>query len=262
MSPRELERIAIAAAEAGADVVRRRFSEHARLHVEVKASKDYVTEVDREAEAAIVAVLKRETPSFAIVAEEGSPTASMPFPRWIVDPLDGTTNFIHGVPTFGVSVAVEDASGLAAGAIVDPCREEVFAAYRDGSARLNGEPIRTSRPESLQTALLATGFPFRELTRLPGYLKAFETFCRSTSGLRRAGAASLDLAYTACGRYDGFFEVGLSPWDVAAGALLVTEAGGIVTDTGGGPEFLKGSVVAAGPTLHAAMLAVTRPTLS
>jgi len=119
-----------------------------------------------------------------------------------------------------------------------------------------------ARPESLQTALLATGFPFRELSRLPGYLEAFEAFCRSTSGLRRAGAASLDLAYTACGRYDGFFEVGLSPWDVAAGALLVTEAGGRVTDTAGGPGFLAtGSIVAAGPTLHAAMIAVTGPSL-
>ncbi|HJQ97861.1 MAG TPA: inositol monophosphatase family protein, partial [Candidatus Polarisedimenticolaceae bacterium] len=117
MSPRQLERIAIAAAQAGADVVRRRFAEHARLTVEVKASKDYVTEVDREAEAAIVSVLKRETPSFAIVAEEGSPSASTPPPRWIVDPLDGTTNFIHGVPTFGISVAAEDNDGLAAGVI-------------------------------------------------------------------------------------------------------------------------------------------------
>jgi len=257
-----LEDIAIAAARAGASVVRRRFAERSSLTVEVKAAKDYVTVVDREAEAAVVSVLRRETPGFAILAEEGSPAAGALRPRWIVDPLDGTTNFIHGVPTFAVSVAVEDEEGLAAGAIVDPCRDEVFAARRGGGARLNGASIVVARPESLQTALLATGFPFRELSRLPGYLEAFEAFCRSTSGLRRAGAASLDLAYTACGRYDGFFEVGLSPWDVAAGALLVTEAGGRVTDTAGGPGFLAtGSIVAAGPTLHAAMIAVTGPSL-
>ena len=262
MSPKELERVAIEAARAGAEVVRRRFAERASLTIEVKASKDYVTEVDREAEAAIVAVLRRETPGLSILAEEGSPAATTRRPRWIVDPLDGTTNFIHGVPTFAVSVGVEDEEGLAAGAIVDPCRAELFSASRGGGTRLNGERVRVTRPASLQTALLATGFPFRELSRLPGYLKVFEEFCRRTSGLRRAGAASLDLAYTACGRYDGFFEVGLSPWDVAAGAILVTEAGGIVTDTSGGAGFLeRGSIVAAGPTLHRAMIGVTAPSL-
>jgi integrase/recombinase XerC len=125
-----------------------------------EAAKDYVTEVDREAEAAIVTVLQRETPEFGVLAEEGSPEASTPLPRWIVDPLDGTTNFIHGVPTFAVSVAVEDEAGLAAGAIVDPCRDELFSAHRGGGARLNGERLRVTRPPSLQTALLATGFPF------------------------------------------------------------------------------------------------------
>jgi myo-inositol-1(or 4)-monophosphatase len=258
----QLEDVAIAAAHAGAAVVRRRFAERETLTVEVKASKDYVTEVDRESEAAIVAVLSAETPGIPILAEEGSPAQGLAKSCWIVDPLDGTTNFIHGVPTFAVSVAVQDEAGLAAGAIVDPCRDELFATRRGGGARLNGERIAVSRPGTLQTSLIATGFPFRELSRLPGYLKAFEAFCRSTSGLRRAGAASLDLAYTACGRYDGFFEVGLSPWDVAAGALLVLEAGGLVTDTAGGGAYLgSGSIVAAGPAVHAAMLEVTRSTL-
>ena len=262
MTPVELERIAVAAAQAGADVVRRRFAEREKLAIEVKAFKDYVTEVDRAAEAAIVAVLGRETPDFAIVAEEGSPDAASTGHRWIVDPLDGTTNFIHGVPTFATSVGLADERGLLAGSVVDPCRQEVFSAHRGGGARLNGASIRVSRPEGLQTALIATGFPFRELSRLPGYLRAFEAFCRSTSGLRRAGAASLDLAYTASGRYDGFFEVGLSPWDVAAGALLVLEAGGVVTDTAGGGSFLSsGSIVAAGGELHAAMVEVTRSAL-
>jgi myo-inositol-1(or 4)-monophosphatase len=262
VTPAELERVAVAAASAGAEIARRRFAERSTLAVEVKAFKDYVTEVDREAESAIVAVLRERTPAYGIVAEEGSPDAASAGPRWIVDPLDGTTNFIHGVPTFAVSVGLADEHGLLAGCVVDPCREEVFAAHRGGGARLNGSPMHVSRPEGLETALIATGFPFRELSRLPGYLRAFESFCRSTSGLRRAGAASLDLAYTACGRYDGFFEVGLSPWDVAAGALLVAEAGGVVTDTAGGRTYLaSGSIVAAGGAIHAAMIEVTRSTL-
>jgi myo-inositol-1(or 4)-monophosphatase len=262
VSGAELERVAVAAAEAGAEVVRRRFAERSGLEVEVKAFKDYVTEVDREAESAIVAVLRDRTPGYGIVAEEGSPDAASRGPRWIVDPLDGTTNFIHGVPTFAVSVGLADEQGLLAGSVVDPCREEVFSAHRGGGARLNGSAIHVSRPDGLPMSLIATGFPFRELGRLPGYLKAFEAFCRTTSGLRRAGAASLDLAYTACGRYDGFFEVGLATWDVAAGSLLVLEAGGVVTDTAGGDSFLAiGSIVAAGGAIHAAMLEVTRPTL-
>ena len=262
MRPSELEGVAVAAAEAGADVVRRRFAEHGRLAVEVKAFKDYVTEVDREAEAAIAAVLRDLTPAYGLVAEEGSPEAVAPGPRWIVDPLDGTTNFIHGVPTFAVSVGLADERGLLAGSVIDPCRHEVFSAHREGGARLNGSAIRVSRPGDLAASLIATGFPFRQLGRLPGYLKAFDSFCRSTSGLRRAGAASLDLAYTACGRYDGFFEVGLSTWDVAAGSLLVLEAGGVVTDTAGGGSYLEsGSIVAASGAIHAAMIEVTRPTL-
>lgn len=262
MSPADLERVAVAAAHAGGEIVRRRFAERESLAIEVKAFKDYVTAVDREAEAAIVAVLGRETLGFAIVAEEGSPEASTLRPRWIVDPLDGTTNFIHGVPTFAVSVGLEDEHGLLAGAILDPCRDETFSAHRGGGARLDGRTIAVSRVATLETALIATGFPFRELSRLPGYLRAFERFCRTTSGLRRAGAASLDLAYTACGRYDGFFEVGLSPWDIAAGALIVLEAGGIVTETSGAAGYLStGSIVAAGPAIHAEMIEVTRVSL-
>ena len=262
MTPAELELIAVVAAHAGAAVLERAFGERRELTVETKSAKDYVTAADREAEAAIVRVLARETPDFTILAEEGSPRQVRSGHRWIVDPLDGTTNFIHGVPTFAVSIGLEDASGLLAGVVHDPCRHETFAAHRGGGARLDGRPIAVSRPEGLESAVLATGFPFRKLDQLPAYLVAFERFCRTTSGLRRAGSASLDLAYTAAGRYDGFFEVGLSPWDVAAGALLVVEAGGVVTDTGGGPGYIEsGSIVAASPGMHAAMLEVTRGTL-
>lgn len=257
-----LEAIAVAAAKAGGAVLTRRFAERGSFKVEVKAFKDYVTSVDREAEAAVLDVLRREAPNDDILAEESAPDRPRRGRRWIVDPLDGTTNFIHGVPVFAVSVGLEDDAGLLAGAIHDPCRDETFHAHRGGGARMNGETIRVTPVERLEPALIATGFPFRLLEQLPGYLVAFERFCRATSGLRRAGAASLDLAYTAAGRYDGFFEVGLSPWDVAAGALLVAEAGGIVTDASGGADYVfGGSIVAAGKGIHSAMLAITRETL-
>lgn len=256
------EATAIEAARAGGAVSRTRFRERSSFRVETKGLHDYVTEVDREAEQAVVGVLRRLHPEHGILAEEGSGSASSGAWRWIVDPLDGTTNFIHGVPTFAVSVALEGPEGLVAGAVYDPIRDEMFHAARGHGAKLDGAAIACRRPASLDDALIATGFPFREMGRLPGYLLAFEGFVRSTAGLRRAGSASLDLAFTACGRYDGFWEVGLSAWDVAAGALLVAESGGRVTDIRGGTEYLtEGSIVAAGPTIHAAMLAITAPAL-
>jgi myo-inositol-1(or 4)-monophosphatase len=258
----EFEEVAVEAAHAGGAVLRRRFSDRERLTVEVKARHDYVTAVDREAEAAVVEVLRHRFPAHAILAEEGSTGGAHATYRWIVDPLDGTTNFIHGVPAFAVSIGLTDESGLIAGAVHDPCRGETFHALRGGGAFLNGSRIACTHLDHLDAALIATGFPFREMVHLPAYLAAFERFVRSTSGLRRAGSASLDLVYTACGRYDGFFEVGLKPWDLAGGALVVMEAGGLVTDVHGGREFLReGSVVAAGARLHAAMLAITRETL-
>jgi len=179
--------------------------------------------------------------------------------RWVVDPLDGTTNFIHGLPTFSVSVAVEDDRGLLAGAIHDPHNGETFHGSRGEGTKLNGEAVRCGDPEEPGRALVATGFPFRELSRLAPYMSALETFIRTSAGIRRAGSAALDLAYTACGRYDGFWEVGLSRWDIAAGVLLVREAGGKVTDVTGGDAMLQsGDIVAAGPRFHALMLETTR----
>jgi myo-inositol-1(or 4)-monophosphatase len=262
VSPRHYENVAIEAAHAAGGILRRRFATRDGLRVETKSRHDYVTEVDREAEAAVVDVLRRRTPDFGILAEEGSLGADGATQRWIVDPLDGTTNFIHGVPVFAVSIGLEDEQGLAAGVVHDPSRDETFHATRGAGARMNGAPIACTSAAHLEDALIATGFPFREMSGLPSYLAAFERFVRATSGLRRAGSASLDLAYTACGRYDGFFEVGLFPWDLAGGCLLVAEAKGVVTDVrGGGGMLREGSVVAAGARIHAAMVTVTKETL-
>ena len=255
----DFEATAREAACAGGRLLRQRFHENRPIRVESKGLHDFVTQVDRDAESVVLSVLRGRYPDHAIMSEEGSPDEAATDLRWVVDPLDWTTNFIHGVPTFGVSVALEGPDGLLAGAIHDPIRDETFHAHRGGGARMNDEPIGCAAPPGLQNALVATGFPFRELSRVGPYMKVFETFIRSTAGLRRAGAASIDLAYTACGRYDGFWEVGLSRWDVAAGVLIVREAGGRVTDLVGGDTTLDtGDIVAAGPALHQAMLEVTR----
>ncbi|MDX1390047.1 MAG: inositol monophosphatase family protein [Acidobacteriota bacterium] len=254
------ETAACEAAHRAGEGLRRAFRRRGGIEVETKGLHDYVTEADREAEDTIVGFLRGRFPEHEIMSEEGAPEVETRGFRWIVDPLDGTTNFIHGVSTFAVSIALEDPAGLLAAAVYDPFHDETFHAARGEGARLNGEPIRCSVLGDLHDALVATGFPFRELSRVERYLQAFEACLRNAAGLRRAGSASLDLAFTACGRYDGFWEVGLSAWDVAAGALLVREAGGTVTDVLGDPDrFLPtGDIVAAGPGLHAALLEITR----
>jgi len=266
LSPSRFEEAAREAARRPGELLRRRFRDRSRLRIETKGLRDFVTEVDHEAEELVVGYLRGRFPDHRILAEEsysktgGEMGAGRSAYRWIVDPLDGTTNFIHGVPTFAVSVALEDGSGLLAAAVYDPVHDETFHACRGGGARLDGEPMGCSDVADPNDALIATGFPFRDFSRAEGYLRSFEGFMRTTAGIRRAGAASLDLAFTACGRYDGFWEVGLHPWDLAAGALLILEAGGRVTNVVGGDGFLEsGEILAAGTALHGAMLEVTRP---
>lgn len=255
----QFEVVACEAARVAGVILQDRFRQELPLRVESKGVHDFVTAVDREAEAAIVACLKQRFPKHAVMTEESAPETAAADHRWIIDPLDGTTNFIHGIPMFGVSVGLEDRLGLVAAAIYDPIHGEMFHAHRGGGARLNDKPIQCSRTTDSHQALIATGFPFRELGRVERYLEAFESFIRITAGVRRAGSACLDLAYTACGRYDGFWEIGLARWDVAAGALIVKEAGGLVSDLNGGDSYLdSGDVVAAGAQLHPAMVEVTR----
>jgi len=261
--PEHYEAAAREAALRAGEVLRRRFREKTSVRVREKGLHDFVTDVDHEAEAAVVGFIGERFPTHTVMAEEGSPEARSTAHRWIVDPLDGTTNFIHGVPTFAVSIALEDEQGLVAAAVHDPLRDETFHAHRGGGARLNGEPISCNDSGLMDQALVATGFPFRELSRLGPYMEVFEAMVRSTAGIRRAGSAAVDLAFTACGRYDGFWEVGLSRWDVAAGILLVREAGGVVTDVIGGESSLDtGDIVAGGPQMHRAILNVTRKAFS
>ena len=179
--------------------------------------------------------------------------------EWIVDPLDGTTNFIHGFPVFAVSIAARGPDGLLVGVVYDPTRDELFSAARGEGARLNGEAIRVSTVADPARALVGTGFPFRNARFTEPYLESFERVFAAVSDIRRAGSASVDLAYVACGRLDGFWELGLSPWDTAAGWLLIEEAGGVVTDDRGGSEvFGRGHVVAGGPAVHRTLLEIAR----
>ncbi|MFW6084674.1 MAG: inositol monophosphatase family protein [Gemmatimonadota bacterium] len=241
-SPTTLLETARRAAEAAAAVHR----DAARLAPSSwteKGRSDFVTEVDMQAEGRIVEILLGDFPDHRILAEEGSVApapgrtggsepeagaageAGGPV-RWIIDPLDGTTNWLHGYPEYAVSIAAVDGNGLAAGVVLNSATGELFEAARGHGARRDGDPIRVSELEELRLALVGTGFPFKQLDVLPAYLDTFSTVLRSTSGIRRAGSAALDLCDVACGRLDAFFEFHLMPWDVAAGALMVREAGG------------------------------------
>ncbi len=244
----EIEKVAIRAARAAARIHLKWLS---RTSVTRKSNPiDLVTEADHEAEAAVVEMLQRSFPTHAILAEEGG-GAAVGEHRWIVDPLDGTTNFAHGFPMFCVSIAYERRGRVQVGVIFDAFRKECFVARRGAGARLNGKPIHVSRAPTLDLALLATGFPYDRRERRRYYLAFWEAFMTRCQGVRRTGSAALDLAYVACGRTDGFWEFGLKPWDVAAGALMVEEAGGHVSNMDGSRLDLAGArIVASNGALH------------
>jgi myo-inositol-1(or 4)-monophosphatase len=242
------------AARAGAVVLRARWGKG--ITVEHKSAFDFVTDADRASEAAILDALRVGRPGDAILSEEQArDTASLdtgPGVLWVVDPLDGTTNFIHGFPHVAVSIAALDGGRPVAGVILDVIRGEEFCAARGRGATLDGRPIRVSSADDPAKALLLTGFPFRHKERMEAYLGLFAELHDATAAIRRAGSAALDLAYVACGRAEGFWEAGLGPWDVAAGVLIVEEAGGTVSDFDGGTAAIRrGDVVAATPCLHA-----------
>lgn len=242
--------IAISAARNAGDVIIRHTEILDRIQPTSKGNEGYVTEVDIKAEQAIINTILKAYPDHGYIAEESGSHKEDAETVWIIDPLDGTTNFIHGFPFYAVSIAVRVRNRIEHGVVYDPTRHECFSASQGRGAQLNNQRIRVSKRTQLDTALLGTGFPFRDIELTKNYLKSFESVSSKCSAIRRAGAAALDLAYVACGRLDGFWEFGLKPWDLAAGCLLIQEAGGLVTDLQAGSDFLsKGDVIAATPKI-------------
>ncbi len=246
--------IAVRAAREAGRIITRSFERLDRLTIADKGNNDFVTEVDRNAEAAIIDVLRSKYPHHAILAEESGQHQGDEY-QWVIDPLDGTTNYLHGFPQFAVSIALKVKGRLEAGVVYDPVHEEMFTASRGDGALLNDRKIRVSPRKGLNGALLGTGIPYRDFRYIDNYLGMMRDLLKESAGVRRPGSAALDFAYLAAGRIDGFWELGLSEWDFAAGALLVREAGGLVTDIGGGERFLEtGNVLAGNMKVHNAML--------
>ena len=253
---------AVKAARRAGNIINRGARDLDLLTVTAKGPKDFVSEIDHAAEAAIVETLLAAYPDHAILAEEGTNKGKNPQADyvWIIDPLDGTTNFLHGFPQYCVSIALAHKNVVQQGVIYDPVRNDLFTATRGRGAFLNDRRMRVSRRVHLRDCLIGTGFPFRDGSYLDTYLAMMKTMITQTAGLRRPGAAALDLAYVAAGFYDGFWEVGLNPWDVAAGSLLILESGGLIGDLAGDDNYLHGGqVIAANPKVFAQMVAALAP---
>ena len=253
---------AVKAARRAGNIINRGARDLDLLTVTAKGPKDFVSEIDHAAEAAIVETLLATYPDHAILAEEGTKKGENHDADyvWIIDPLDGTTNFLHGFPQYCVSIALAHKNVVQQGVIYDPVRNDLFTATRGRGAFLNDRRMRVSRRTHLRDCLIGTGFPFRDGSYLDTYLAMMKAMITQTAGLRRPGAAALDLAYVAAGFYDGFWEVGLNPWDVAAGSLLVLEAGGLIGDLDGDSDYLfGGQVIAANPKIFAQMVTALSP---
>ena len=253
-----------AAARKAARGLIRDFGEVENLQVSRKGPADFVTEADRRAERILRTELAKARPGFGFLMEESGETAGEDGRRrWIVDPLDGTTNFLHGIPHFAISIGLEEDGAMIAGVVYEPLRDEMFWAEKGVGCYLNRRRLRVSSRGRLADAVLATGIPFKGRAGKGAFLATVGTAIDKTAGIRRLGSAALDLAYVAAGRYDGFWEFGLSPWDVAAGIVLVREAGGLVTDILGGPATIGGaSIVAGNGRLHATVRQVLRESLN
>jgi myo-inositol-1(or 4)-monophosphatase len=230
------------------------------LEVRAKNRNDFVTQVDKAAEQTIIDVIRRAYPEHSFLAEEsGTSAGARPEFLWVIDPLDGTTNFIHGFPQYCVSIALEHQGVLTQAVVYDPAKNELFTASRGRGAFLDDRRMRVSKCAQLADALVGTGFPFKELERIDLYMRQLRALMTGASGVRRAGAAALDLAYVAAGRLDAFWEMGLSRWDMAAGALLIQEAGGLASDLDGKLDFLdRGEIAAATPKVLPQLLAALR----
>ena len=249
--------IAVKAARRAGAIINRASQDIGTLTIKSKNFNDFVSEVDVAAERAIIDTLKDAYPSHGFLGEESGSTSHQSDFIWIIDPLDGTTNFLHSFPQYCVSIALQHKGEITQAVIYEPNRNDLYTATKGRGAFLNDKRIRVSKCDKLQEALIGTGFPFRDFKYLDDYLHMFKSMIQKTTGIRRAGSAALDLAYVASGALDGFWEIGLSPWDIAAGGLLIQEAGGIVTDLSGQTGwFESGNILVASPKIHDDMQAI------
>jgi myo-inositol-1(or 4)-monophosphatase len=246
---------AVKAARKAGSIITRASYDLDKLTIRRKQQNDFVSEVDHAAEDAIISILREAYPDHGFLAEESGYRDKNAEYLWVIDPLDGTTNFLHGNPQYCVSIALLHKGALNQAVVFDPGRNELFTASKGAGAYLNDRRIRASKTDKIEDALLGTGFPFREIVNVDEYLQMLRNAMKTCAGVRRPGAAALDLAWVACGRIDGFWEMGLSPWDMAAGALMIREAGGLVGDFAGEDKYLdSGRIVAANSKLFAALL--------
>ncbi len=256
MSSNEFIHTAVRAAKHAGQFILENLGKISKKDIALKQASDFVTFVDKESEQIIIHTIKEDFPHHSFLAEESIKETGRGEYCWIIDPLDGTTNYIHQYPVFSVSLALEYKKEIILGVTLDIVKNELFTAEKGRGAFLNEKPIRVSEGTTLKDSLITTGFPFRRKELIDAYLNLFKNVFNKVSDLRRAGSAALDLAYLACGRCEGFFEIGLSPWDIAAGAILIKEAGGVITDFGGGPDYLlAGNIVAGTPAIHKEILA-------
>jgi len=249
MNYEEICRSALAIATEAGSFIYGRINSIAPGDIETKGRHNFVTEVDKAAEEMIIERLKDLVPGAGFIAEEGTVTERGAVYNWVIDPLDGTTNFIHGAPPVAVSIALIEHNTPVVGVVYEIWLKEAFYAWKDSKAYLNGKEIRVSKAAAIKDSLIATGFPYHNFDRISQYMETIDYFFNNTHGVRRLGSAATDLAYVACGRYDGFYEYNLSPWDVAAGALIVLQAGGRITDFKGGDNYLFGREVVSGNAL-------------
>ncbi|MDP1604800.1 MAG: inositol monophosphatase family protein [Legionella sp.] len=254
--------IAINAARLAGDVIVRHIEQVDRIKVTAKSSNEYFSEVDVKAEQMIIKTILKAYPEHGIMAEESGNQNIDAESVWIIDPLDGTTNFLHGFPFYSISIAHRVKNRIEHAVVYDPIRHECFSASRGRGAQLNDRRIRVSKQTQLSAALLGTGFPTRSATLAQRYMPTFEAMFGKCAGMRRTGSAALDLAYVACGRLDGFWEFGLRPWDIAAASLLIKEAGGLISDLQGGEDYLnQGDVVAGTPKVFKSLLQTLMPVI-
>jgi len=252
--------IAVRAARRAGSIINRAALDGGGLNVRSKRAKDFVTQVDQAAEQAIIEIARKAYPEHGFLAEESGPSQEHAEFVWIIDPLDGTTNFIHGFPVYAVSIALAFKGHVQQAVVYDPTRNDLFYASKGRGAFLNDKRLRVSKRTRMQDSLIGTGFPFRKGDNFKRYVQMFEAVMQNCAGLRRPGAAALDLCYVAAGYYDGFFETGLNPWDVAAGSLMITEAGGLIGNFTGEADYLyQREVVAGNPKIYGQLVQILSP---